>query len=285
MNHFKSKGSPCDDVDDPGLGDGQANCNLTRTSAAQALVDYLASDPTASGDPDILIIGDLNAYAMEDPIAAIEDAGYVNLIEAFADEDAYSFVFDGQLGYLDHALGNASMTAQVTGVTEWHINADEVNALDYNDQVLDDGERSFEVKPRGNPDDAPLYAADPFRSSDHDPLIVGLALAPPPPPSCNGLEATVYIDADQRVVGGPQDGRRFFGLLLGTRGDDVIVASGRGDLVIGGSGADTVCGLAGNDLLVGGRGGDFLDGGDDRDTLLGGLGRDTCINGERSIGC
>ncbi len=83
MNHLKSKGSSCDDVGDPGLGDGQANCNLTRTKAATALVNYLATDPTGSGDPDFLIIGDLNAYAMEDPIAAITGAGYTDLIEPF----------------------------------------------------------------------------------------------------------------------------------------------------------------------------------------------------------
>ena len=71
VNHLKSKGSSCDDVGDPDTGDGAGNCNLTRTLAAQALVDWLATDPTGSGDPDFLIIGDLNAYDKEDPIDAI----------------------------------------------------------------------------------------------------------------------------------------------------------------------------------------------------------------------
>ncbi|MCA9914741.1 MAG: ExeM/NucH family extracellular endonuclease, partial [Anaerolineae bacterium] len=71
VNHLKSKGSACDDVSDPDLDDGAGNCNLTRTAAAQALVDWLATDPTSSGDEDFLIIGDLNSYAMEDPIMAI----------------------------------------------------------------------------------------------------------------------------------------------------------------------------------------------------------------------
>ena len=31
VNHFKSKGSACNDVGDPDTGDGQGNCNLTRT--------------------------------------------------------------------------------------------------------------------------------------------------------------------------------------------------------------------------------------------------------------
>jgi uncharacterized protein len=68
VNHLKSKGSDCNDVGDPDMGDGQGNCNGTRTLAAEALVDWLATDPTGSGDPDFLIIGDLNSYAMEDPI-------------------------------------------------------------------------------------------------------------------------------------------------------------------------------------------------------------------------
>ncbi|RMG94041.1 MAG: ExeM/NucH family extracellular endonuclease [Chloroflexi bacterium] len=163
VNHLKSKGSPCDDVGDPNLGDGQGNCNLTRTNAATALVNWLATDPTGSGDPDFLIMGDLNAYAMEDPITAIKNAGYTDLINAFLGPNAYSFVFFGQAGYLDHALANSSLTPQVAGVAEWHINADEPRALDYNDfnQPL-------------------LYNPDPFRSSDHDPVLIGVDLNAPP---------------------------------------------------------------------------------------------------------
>ena len=96
--------------DDPDTGDGQGNCNLTRTDAALALANWLANDPTGSGDPDYLIIGDLNAYAMEDPIAALKDAGYTDLIQTFLGADAYSYVYYGQAGYLDHALANASLT-------------------------------------------------------------------------------------------------------------------------------------------------------------------------------
>ena len=72
VNHLKSKGSACADIGDPDVGDGQGNCNVTRTNAAKALVDWAATDPTGSGDPDFLIIGDLNSYAMEDPIDAIK---------------------------------------------------------------------------------------------------------------------------------------------------------------------------------------------------------------------
>ena len=172
VGHLKSKGSPCDDVSDFNLGDGQGNCNGTRTMATQALADWLASDPTKSKDPDFLVIGDLNAYAMEDPITTLEAAGYTNLVEVFEGPNAYSFVFDGRIGYLDHGLANASMAGQVSGVTTWHINSDEVNLLDYNDDMQDPGEASFERESSA----LPLFDPDAYRSSDHDPVIIGLDL-------------------------------------------------------------------------------------------------------------
>ena len=101
-NHLKSKGSACTV---PDAGDGQGNCNAVRVRAAQLLSSWLATDPTATGDPDVLILGDLNSYAMEDPIATLEGAGFTNLLAARNGREAYSYVFDGQWGYLDHAPG------------------------------------------------------------------------------------------------------------------------------------------------------------------------------------
>jgi hypothetical protein len=173
VNHLKSKGSDCNDVGDPDIGDGQGNCNVTRTNAAQALVDWLATDPTGSGDADFLIMGDLNSYAQEDPIDAVragadDTAGtfddYTNLIAQYQGPYAYSYVFDGQAGYLDHALASATLAAQVTGTADWHINADEPDILDY--------DTSF--KPAAQ--DA-LYEPNAYRSSDHDAVVVGLNLA------------------------------------------------------------------------------------------------------------
>lgn len=160
INHLKSKGSSCDDVEDPDTGDGQGNCNLTRSRAAEAQAAWLATDPTGSGDLDVLILGDLNSYAMEDPISALVDAGYHELLGDALGSDAYSFVFDGQWGYLDYALATSTLASQVTGVTAWHVNADEPRMLDYNQEF--------------NP--AFLYDPGPFRSSDHDPVVVGLQL-------------------------------------------------------------------------------------------------------------
>jgi predicted extracellular nuclease len=163
VNHLKSKGSSCDADGDPDAGDGQGNCNGVRTDAAMALVDWLATDPTGSGDPDFLIIGDLNAYAMEDPVMVIEGGGYTDLIKALAGtgfaDGAYSFNFFGQSGYLDHALASASLTAEVSGAASWHINSDEPSGLGYNDF-----------------NQPGLFSPDQFRSSDHDAIVVGLLL-------------------------------------------------------------------------------------------------------------
>ncbi len=169
VNHLKSKGSSCGAGDDDTSPDGQGNCNLTRTNAATALASWLATDPTASGDPDFLIIGDLNSYAKEDPITALENAGYTDLANSFLGTYAYSYVFDGEVGYLDYGLANVSIQAQVTGATIWHINSDEPLVLDYNDDILDPGE-SYTNK------GAYLYGPHPYRASDHDPVIVGLNL-------------------------------------------------------------------------------------------------------------
>jgi predicted extracellular nuclease len=176
VNHLKSKGSDCDDLGDPDTGDGQGNCNVTRTTAAQAIVNFLATDPTSSGDSDFLIIGDLNAYAQEDPIVTIETGGYTDLIETFQGTGfaagAYSFNFFSQSGYLDHGLSSGTMTPQVTSAAFWHVNADEPRGLDYNDF-----------------NQPGLYNPDEFRSSDHDPVVIGLNLNTP-----MGLKETASLE-------------------------------------------------------------------------------------------
>lgn len=182
VNHLKSKGSACDDVGDPDLGDGQGNCSQTRRAAAEALVDWLATDPTGSGDPDFLIVGDLNSYAREDTLDEISAGSddtvgtnddFTNLIRLFHGDFAYSYTFDGQAGYLDHALASASLLGQVTGAADWHINSDEPDIFDY--------DTSF--KP---PAQDALYEVNPNRTSDHDPVVVGLVPNAPPTVDAGG---------------------------------------------------------------------------------------------------
>lgn len=178
VTHFKSKSAPAsddpaavcldsnpaNDIPDCDQGDGQGYFNHARTQAARALGEWLASDPTGSGDPDVLILGDLNAYAKEDPARVLLEAGYSDLLALFGGPRSYTYAFDGQWGSLDHALASASLVLQVSGADSDRINADEPSVLDYNTNFKSAGPV------------ASLYAADEFRTSDHDPLLVGLRL-------------------------------------------------------------------------------------------------------------
>ncbi len=230
VNHFKSKGGS-GAGDDADAGDGQGNFNGTRLRAATALDAWLKTDPTGSGDADFLLIGDLNSYAQEDPITYLEGQGYTNVINN--PESAYSYLFDGQFGTLDYGLANTTLISQVTGATDWHINADEPDALDYN---LDFGR-----------DPALFDGQTPFRTSDHDPLIVGLDLLTP----------GVVING-----GNGKD------LITGSNGNDILTGGNGKDTILGGNGRDTLSGGNGKDLLVGGRGDDLLTGGNGNDTFV-----------------
>ncbi|MBC7781035.1 MAG: ExeM/NucH family extracellular endonuclease, partial [Proteobacteria bacterium] len=160
VNHFKSKG--CDGATGANLdqGDGQGCFNDQRKLQAAALLSFVSTVQQAAADTDVLVIGDLNAYGREDPIDILNAGGLADQLLRFSGSSAYSFVFDGEAGYLDHALATASLAAQITGVTTWAINADEPSVIDYN----------TEFKPQD------LYAPTAFRSSDHDPVLVGLSL-------------------------------------------------------------------------------------------------------------
>lgn len=171
INHLKSKGSVAatgNPLDADQL-DGQGNSNAIRTSAANQLAIWLGTNPTglATPDPDILIIGDLNSYAKEDPIKAIEDRGYTNLLFNFGGDDAYSYVFDGEWGYLDHALATPCLTSQTVMAQDFHINSDEPLILDYNREFKSAGQIIS------------LYAPDMYRTSDHDPVVMAFALGTP----------------------------------------------------------------------------------------------------------
>jgi predicted extracellular nuclease len=154
-NHFKSKGG-CDRASgaDADLGDGQACFNATRVDSAQALHDWLATDPTGTRPEGTLVIGDLNAHAQEDPMRLLYALGWRDAFAITGAARPYSYVWAGQSGRLDHALLDAGLAARLRGAVEWHSNADESTRFDYRD---DDGR-------------------DPWRASDHDPLLLGLDL-------------------------------------------------------------------------------------------------------------
>lgn len=107
-------------------------------------------------------------------------------------------------------------------------------------------------------------------------------------PLCNGEAATIYVQ-DGIVVGGPNAGQPFSGVLQGTAGHDVIVGTVKSDVLLGGAGDDVLCGLTGNDhldghtgrdTLYGGMGADVLQGGTHDDRLYGGSGGDF-LDGEQ----
>ncbi|MHB8193385.1 MAG: ExeM/NucH family extracellular endonuclease [Bellilinea sp.] len=166
VNHFKSKGSCPDGVSDLNRDYGQGCWNALREQQAQRLLTFVEDVQTASADPDVLVIGDLNAYGAEEPVAVLTSGGLTDLVAAYVPAaDRYSYIFDGQSGYLDHALATESLAGQVTDAAFWHINADEPSLIDYNSEY-----KSVD-----------LYADHFFRSSDHDPLLVGLNIEIPPP--------------------------------------------------------------------------------------------------------
>ena len=127
------------------------------------MVDWIATDPTGANTDNIVAIGDFNTHTMGDAIARFETAGYSNVAAERIGAGAYSFEFNGQFGTLDHALASPSLAEKVVDAVEWHINADEARAHDYN---LEFGR-----------DPSLFNPSEPYRSSDHDPLIIGIDFA------------------------------------------------------------------------------------------------------------
>jgi predicted extracellular nuclease len=222
VNHLKSKGSGCGAGDDHPLA---GSCNVTRTLAAEMLADWIDTDPTGTADDDWLIIGDLNSYDQEDPIDALRDAGYTDLIGEYQGPLAYSYVFDGEFGYLDYIMSSGSMTGQVTGATEWHINADEPDIFDYDTSFKSDYQ------------DTLFDPTTPYRSSDHDAALVGLSLD-------SGFDATVA--ADPSMIWPPNHKLRAIELVPADPAATVTVLSATSSEADSGLGDDDVP----NDIVI-----------------------------------
>ncbi|MBU9181736.1 ExeM/NucH family extracellular endonuclease [Burkholderia multivorans] len=164
VNHLKSKNCPDATSDDLDQGDGQGCWNPTRTRAAAKLADWLAGTPTGVAGQGVLLIGDFNSYTYEDPIRLLESRGYRNLVSRWIGANAYSYVYNGEAGYLDHALASLPLASHVKAVHEWHINADEPVALQYT------------LAYKSAEQQQTYYAPDAYRSSDHDPVLIDIAL-------------------------------------------------------------------------------------------------------------
>ena len=148
INHFKSKGS-CPRTGD--IDDGQGCWNDKRVLQAETLLQFIKKLQVESGDADVLTIGDYNSYLEEDPIKTLVAGGLKNLSELMPAAQRYSHQFDAHSGLLDYAFATPSLRTQVVGATVWHINADE-------------------------PETESQNLATPYRSSDHDPVVVALKL-------------------------------------------------------------------------------------------------------------
>ncbi|MGQ9866935.1 MAG: ExeM/NucH family extracellular endonuclease, partial [Pseudanabaenaceae cyanobacterium] len=260
INHFKSKGSATGlfgAPTDSDQGDGQGASNATRRQQALALLDFVNTQVLPmSGDNDVLLMGDFNAYSEEDPIDILRAGGFTRL----SPTGDPSFVFDGFVGNLDHALVNSSLLGQVTGAAKWNINAFEPTALDYNNDVVDPGENTSNP-PRNNP---ALFQPNPFRSSDHDPILVGLNLT-------NSSNTNTLPGLRQQTFNGS--------IVLGSNSADQLIGTTGGDTIAAFAGNDLVFGLEGNDSIDGGLGDDTLNGGPGNDTLIGSVGNDLLTGG------
>ena len=156
--HLRARGGCPDPKDKANRNHGQGCWNQQRVEQTRALLTLVEALVAASGDPDVLVMGELNAYGEEDPIDSLREGGLSDQIARhLAPGERYTHVHRGDSGYPDHALSTASLDPQVEDVTIWHINADESPALGYQ---------------ADNPDH--LYRPHPFRSASHDPVLVDL---------------------------------------------------------------------------------------------------------------
>ncbi|HSF86300.1 MAG TPA: ExeM/NucH family extracellular endonuclease [Acidimicrobiia bacterium] len=158
-NHFKSKSCSGAEGDNDDQDDGQACWNPIRIEQAEVVLDLVGHMIRATRDRDVLVVGDLNSYMREDPILTFEER-LVNLVTAY-DADPYSFNFFASFsapwigrGSLDHAFATRQMAHKVGDTYTWHINADEPRFLDWFDPSR--------------------TAPGPYRSSDHDPVLIVL---------------------------------------------------------------------------------------------------------------
>lgn len=204
VNHFKSKGSSCSSLQDPEDNAGQGNCNRLRVAAAESLGQYLN---THYDRKRVMILGDLNAYAQEDPMLVLTRNGTQKAIETIQRDDSgqYSvasssfelgytdllltesgspatYVFKGESGMLDYALASQKLKRKVTRAFVWPVNAFELPGLDYNDEFYRSRSGS-KVELKTIPDserqwfDKLVDASSPYRSSDHDPVVVDVKLS------------------------------------------------------------------------------------------------------------
>ncbi|GLS25882.1 ExeM/NucH family extracellular endonuclease [Marinibactrum halimedae] len=196
VNHFKSKGGGCiEDIEPTDQDDIQGSCNALRVSASVALAEGLKALDLPEKQ---VLLGDFNSYSAEDPMAVLttfnaEERGYtintaeqtflnegqsIEVSEGYGflpvakdfDEDSFSYYYfrSDQVGSLDHVLVSPATEENVVDVAHWNINSTEMFQLQYNQALR------FYNGPEGASID--FTQSGPYRSSDHDPVIIVLDL-------------------------------------------------------------------------------------------------------------
>ena len=167
VNHFKAKSGAPKSGANADMNDGQGGWNADRQEEAQAVMDEYKNWSRQIDEFDILLMGDLNSNGKEDPITLLKKNGMTDLHRAFHADSSYSYQYNGEAGYLDHALCNNTMLPQVTGMMVLHCNSDEIRNRSASDNTM-------------------------FCGSDHDPVVVGLkldgSLTYDPAPKINNTE-------------------------------------------------------------------------------------------------
>ncbi len=164
VNHFRSKNCGSSATgDNADQNDGQSCWNAQRVEAAEQLLGWLDTNPTGVSEPRQILLGDFNAYSQEDPMQTLYLAGFINPISN-SDNSGTTYVYQGEAGAIDHALLSADAAAILTDATVWQINSPEPYIFEYGtsyksaEQII-----SF-------------YSDAPYRSSDHDPIVLELTL-------------------------------------------------------------------------------------------------------------
>ncbi len=161
ITHLKSKSSiGSSNTGDENSNDGAGYANQTRLNGVTALKTWLDTKPTDTSSPNVIIIGDFNAYAEEAPIKYLENNNYTNVLSSLITNNLTTYRFNGTTGTLDYFFANTTIINNITNASIWHINADEPRVLDYNTDF--------------NRDTTIFNGNLPYRSSDHNPILLEL---------------------------------------------------------------------------------------------------------------
>lgn len=143
--HFNSKGG-----DEPLFGPDQAperESELQRLAQAEAVAGFVSEVLAIDPDAKIIALGDFNDFQFSDTLAPLTDAGLVNLTSLLPEEERYTYIYEGNSQALDHMFVSAAVLAD--------------SALTY-DIIHANSEFAAQI-------------------SDHDPLLLTLAMPVPEP--------------------------------------------------------------------------------------------------------